>query len=104
MITLSVAVLSTPVVTSPIFKELPKLVPSNFTSDRASKADAPPPPPAIVIVFAEPVPLATTPAPTKSKVVAAVVRALPSSDTVSALPLPPPIPRLVGVILLRTPA
>ena len=38
-----------------------------------------PPPPAIVIVFTAPVPLATTPAPAKLRVVALVASAEPSS-------------------------
>ena len=48
------------------------------------------PPPAIVIVFSAPVPEATTPAPTKFSVVAAVDNAPPSSLTESELPPPPP--------------
>ena len=46
-----------------------------------------PPPPDIVIVFVAPVPLATTPAPTKLSVVAAVDKDDPSSCTVTSPPL-----------------
>ena len=42
------------------------------------------PVPGIVIVLVAPVPVAVTPAPTKSNVVAAVDNALPSSSTVIA--------------------
>ena len=41
------------------------------------------PPPDIVMVLVAPVPEATTPAPTKSRVVAVVDKALPSSCTVT---------------------
>ena len=54
------------------------------------------------MVLVAPVPLAVTPAPTKLRVVASVDNALPSSCTVIA-PLPPPIPRLAGVIFFITP-
>ena len=47
-------------------------------------------PPEIVIVFSAPVPLATTPAPAKLRVVARVDRALPSSLIVIPLIPPPP--------------
>ena len=56
-------------------------------ADKSPKLDADPP--AIVIVLVAPVPVATTPEPTKFKIVPVVDRALPSSCTVTP---PPPLP------------
>ena len=54
--------------------------------------------PEIVIVFSTPVPLATTPSPTKLRVVARVDNATPSSSTVIPLiPLPLPPESLTAV-------